>query len=556
MKLGPCRTADPADDRSNRSWKHRAKSLLLGFVVLCFGLAVLGFMFGEPRRDFGTLARLMTSPDPSVHGERFWGRAEVRVDGASLYDPSANLLCDVQSQHYQSGKNGGWKEDARTSLQTGTPTLTLEDGRTLPLLNLGVRLEPFAGNTPSSALEARYRATYPAFRGPRMFEQCLRSGPVFVDGCIQPRADGEVFTSCAGEPLVITQGPRRLRIAEYARHLAYVFGLATLILGGLIWFVAERLRGRSSEAGLSLAVGLAPRGLGGVQADDVKKRADLLKLAPLGLVPICFWALAAVTSIPASSGFLGLCAVAPIVVAIHAARRGGFIRRLLRAIVLRPTSPLAAAEGDLVELAVRVSTDAPLQRAPLSGELVAHASIQVWERVVRGSGRSSSVHFDYTYHGTVFGTELPIEDASGRGSLDLRDAILDFPARDTVAAAFDYPAELRASARLGAGDFLVRESVLRRGDPIFVMGPVRRSADPSTHGQFAYRAMPTKARVGPSDDDGTEHFPLFVHMGTERTILASLRRGIVRERIATVGLHVLSALAGAALVALAICCVL
>ncbi|RYE81936.1 MAG: hypothetical protein EOO75_21440, partial [Myxococcales bacterium] len=301
---------------------------------------------------------------------------------------------------------------------------------------------------------------------------------MFVDGCLTGAVDDSlpVLDRCTDEKaLVLTQGPRRSRLASLARGVAFALGLAAAALAGALWLTIQRLRGHSSEAGLALAVGLAPRGLGGVASLAARRRMNWLRLAPWALVPIGFWLLAAASLVPAALGWASLGLVAPVVLASLASRRRAQIAELRQAILHRPTSGLASAEGDLVELAVRVSPGAPVRPALLDERPAAHCSLQIWQRVVRGSGRNRSVHYEHVYSGIGFGAELPIEDATGQGTLDLSEAILDFPAQQTVAPWRELPAGVRTMTDVVVGEYLVRESVVRPGEPLFVMGPVRRT---------------------------------------------------------------------------------
>lgn len=560
MQLAACRTADPADDRANRRPTHRLKIASFWLFGLFAAVMAAAFSLDQPRQGLASIVRLLRSPPVAEPGqlERYWGLAEARTEGDSLYAPSAQLLCEVESQYYQSGKGGGWRREARRSFQTGAPTLALPDGRVLSIANRGAHFAPFVGTPPGAVLEARYRALYPHFRGPRMFQQCLRSGPVYVDGCIRPPVGTELpsFERCDDAPAVtLTDGPRRLRMAEYARTLAFALCISSVALAGLILFLLTRWRGSSSEAGLSLAVGLAPRGLAGVQADPDKTRREWLGLLPWLLVPACVWGLAACTAVPQALGWAALCAVLPALIVHDAAKRRAKLTGLVQTLDQRPTSPLGAAEGELVELAVRVATNAPVQTAPLGQDQVAHVSLEIWQRVVRGSGKSSQVHFDAYHRSSPFGRELAIEDSTGHGTLDLTDAFLDFPARQVLAHPADFSPPIRALIGVQSGDFLVRESVLRPGDALFVMGPVRRTLDPHGQGRgAAYRAVPTRARVASDADDDRERFPLFVHAGTEQSLRAALQRGVARERLAVRVLSSSMGIAGVVVTALVLAC--
>ena len=559
MKLEECRTADPTSD-SARVRVGR----LVGQVLLCLLFALVGTIsvtvgLASVGRDARLLVRLLGHGPPAGDPSgRVWGRAQAETLGDNPFVASNHVVCDVQSQYYVSGKNGGWREESRQSFQAGFPTVTLEDGRVLELGGDTIRFEPYVGTVPSSTLEARYRKTGAGFRGPRLYEECLRTGEVFVDGCVN--ADSTRIVPCSDhDTLWLTAGKRRLRLAEHVKGpgiALFVFALGWVILVALL---AKSMRGRSSEAGIGLAVGLAPRGLGGVRVTDGKtKRKFWLRYSPALALPALYILLCNVTACPAALFWASLALVPLALGALEPIGRQRTLQTLLRAVIDRPTTALAAAEGDAVELAVRVAPNAPTMIAPLSEKPAAHVSIQVWQRVVRSSGRSSTVTFDFVSSTIFFGGTLLIEDATGGGTLELGEAILDFTAGETIATSSEYPRELRERSQMTGGDFLVRESILQPGDPLFVIGPVRRTLDPASEGSYAYRAAPTKARVSQAEEPGddTERHPLFVHAGTERTLLDAIENGITRETTFSLLLGVSALLVAAGLVALTLVCLL
>lgn len=536
-RLLPCRSGDPADDRANRSL--RAYAATVGTVVVLLLFASLLVLGGNPARDLATLLRLHGAPPNPT---QFWGTAEAHVS-------SADGLCDVQSQHYRSGKGGGWKEEARASFIHGSPLLTLSDGREVAL-GKG-RFEPYEGGELLDDLDghrdAHYRERNPAFRGPLLYEQCMLAGTVYVDGCVHEDPEGGPprLERCSSRPLALTQGNGGARKAEHARPVAYSSAALVVLLGVAIWMLVARLRGRSAESGLTFIMD----GAKAPKHDPLWRRS-----LPLLLVPSALFSLCAGTVLPFGIAILGSAALIPSVMAVAARQRRAAIARWKASIEERPTSSLAGAQGDLVELSVHIGQDAPIAPAPLSGALVAHASIQVWERVVRRNGKNTSVEFEYVLENTPIGNELPVHDSSGRGTLALDDAIHDFGAVQQLADITELPPAVRALIARAYGTFLVREATLRRGDPLFAMGPVQRVADPHAPDQFAYRAAPTRAHVAPSLHFGEEYVPLFVHAGTERSLLDMLSSGMQRERAAILAGWGLTALAYVGVLFLALAC--
>lgn len=555
LQLHPCRSADPANDRARKNLAARFGWFAVGACFVLVGSMMLVTGWRAVSRDLGVITRLLHRTAPDDGSGRVWGRALATVGGASVFTPGANLVCDVQTQSYVSGKNGGWRENGRQSFLSGYPEVTLEDGRTLAMAGERIRFEPFVGTAPTSSLDARYRRDARNLQGTRLAAQCLEPGEVFVDGCVN--AGGDLLVPCSDRGVVtVTQGKRRLRLAEHVQAPAVAACFVAVAFTVLLAVLAHRLRGRSSEAGAALAVGLAPRGLGGVAVADVTtKRRRWLRLAPALLLPAAMGALCRFTACPAGLFWGSVCLLPLVLGAFEPRARLRTLRTMLRAVIERPTSGLASAEGDVVELAVRVAPDAPTVRAPLGGELAAHVTLQVWERVVRTSGRSTTVSFEFLHSGTYFGGVVPVRDETGGGTLDLDDAILDFEARQVIGTSSEFSREVRDRTQIGGGDFLVRESILQPGDPLYVLGPVRRTADPTARGQFAYRAAPTTARVSPRDDESeAERHPLFVHAGTEATLQSALHAGITRETTFSWSFAVAAVLMGATLTALTVLC--
>lgn len=554
-KLQPCRSADPANDRARRSLKALFGRIAIGFCVVFAGLALIASGGRTVMRELGLIGRLLHRAAPADDSGRVWGRALAAVGSDGVFVPGAHAFCDVQSQTYMSGKSGGWREDARQSFLAGYPEVTLEDGRTLAIAGEQIRFEPFVGVAPTSSIEAQYRRGGTGLRGPRLLAQCLQAGEVFVDGCVN--AGGDLLVPCSDQAAVtITQGPRRVRLAQHVQAPALATCFFAVACTVILVLLAHRLRGRSSEASIGRAVGLAPRGLGGVAvADGTTKRMRWLRFVPVLLLPIFFGFLCRFTPCPPGLFWASLCLLPLSLGAFEPRGHAAALRTMLRTVVDRPTSPLASAEGDVVELAVRVAPNAPTTVAPLCGVHAAHVSVQVWERVVRWSGRSNTVDFVLLYAGTFFGDELPVHDATGSGTLDFGDAILDFEAGQSIGTSSEYPRTLRERTQMGGGEFLVRESVLLPGDALYVLGPVRRTPDPTAQGQFAYRAAPTTARVSPqADESDEERHPLFVHAGTEQSLLDAIHGGLARENTFSWVLGVAAALVATSLAALTLLC--
>lgn len=116
---------------------------------------------------------------------------------------------------------------------------------------------------------------------------------------------------------------------------------------------------------------------------------------------------------------------------------------------------------------------------------------------------------------------LPIQDASGKGWLDLEHAVLDLRAYRHIVTRGDMHLD-RAAMLLEGATFKpfsaceLEERYVDHGETLYVLGVVTsREVDPA---QGGYRLS------GAPVIGGTEERPVIVHAGTERSLLASLRR--------------------------------
>lgn len=548
MKLTPCRSSDPVNDRALRDVRGTNAvrwALLVAVVMLAVPLLILY----DVSDDVAAMTRLVNAPpaDTSAAAVPYWGSASAVAAGAGA--GGANAVCDVQSQYYKSGKNGGWRQEARASWVRGSPRVLLADGREVVMGETATQFVPLRASEAPPARAEGYRRANAELKAQRIVEQCLTAGPVFVDGCLTAGEHGAPATlhACAGRgALTLTPGTRRDRLAEHARGPGAALGFVAFGLTVAVLVVASRLRGASAEASLGLAA--LPSQLGGRLPAAERRPGWRLRLA-LGAVPLtippALLVLVLTTPVPAQVFFAGLGVLVPYVGALYLLAERRTVRALERALTERPTASLDAAEGAVVELAVRVASEAPLIEAPLTGRRVAHVWLKIWRRVVTGSGRKIKSRFEVVHTSSPSGASLPIADATGAGSLDLTGALHDVAAVQTRCSAAELPEAVRRLADVTAGDFVVREAVLVPGDPLYVLGPVQRTADPETQ-RFTYRSGSTAARVA----SGESQLPLFVHGGTEQTLLGALRRARRREGLAFVVLATVWVASSLALAAL------
>lgn len=525
--LSACRTADPIDDRlvnRARDWMIRGFVLLtIAAVLISLGVAVVT---RNERAVTNTLRLLRPSPsiEEATRASRespqpFWGYAYAGAMGSSPFDETSNgALCDVQTQYFLSGKNGGWRTERRNSFSAGKPLLTFGDETHAVVIDPRSRVEmtPLRPTEQVGARdESRYRQSLYATTGSRLQVQCLQEGKIFIDGCI----DSNELGGCPdGRVLVITQGRLGERLAIEGLPFAYAVLILLLILCTGSVLLLQVLRGHSAETSLAHALSTRPTA-----------PQSLRKYLRFAALPLPFVLLVWLTPLPAAVSYAWGAVMATAMLAQNLWGKRAKLLSQIAVIDAHPTTPLAHAEGEQVELQVRVKQDAPTQRAPLSGQQATHASLQIWQRMVVSSGRSSKVEYTFLFSKVLFGEKVPIVDASGDGMLDLSDAFLDFSAAQRMAwSASQVPTELHAMLNLQSdGAYLLRESLLQPGEALYVLGPVQRerSADMSVN----YRAAPSTARV--TADDGTPYqsSPLFVHAGTELSLLDRLHRAVRRE---------------------------
>ena len=143
-----------------------------------------------------------------------------------------------------------------------------------------------------------------------------------------------------------------------------------------------------------------------------------------------------------------------------------------------PTTAIGDLTEGVREIKGTVSDASTTVPAPMSGEDCVWYSLHVEEAVQRGKSRHWETRGRRTHHGECF-----VEDGTGTCLVDLDDAdhALTGGARST-SGTFDDPSdpELAALAEFDlAGEnflgmnrrFRYRETVLRRGDPLFARGP-------------------------------------------------------------------------------------
>jgi hypothetical protein len=197
-------------------------------------------------------------------------------------------------------------------------------------------------------------------------------------------------------------------------------------------------------------------------------------------------------------------------------RRRRALGQAIRPILALPTIPLSKAAGELVEIRARVHPRAPTVPGAMT------ALPRAWWRLVVREVYKSGKNTHTVDVLNVSSTEgVPIMDESAEGLLDLRQAHLDVRAVGFSYTPFDKsPEAQRVGTRLAARDghirFIVEERFLEPNEELYVLGHVERIHDAS--GESSYRGAASKPLV-----QGKSEGSLFVHAGSERSILRELR---------------------------------
>jgi hypothetical protein len=180
----------------------------------------------------------------------------------------------------------------------------------------------------------------------------------------------------------------------------------------------------------------------------------------------------------------------------------------------------------LVELSARVHPQVPTVPGPVSGEPRAWCSVQILEEVKVGKSTSTNPVLTLASSPGV-----AVVDESGMGMLELQNAEFDFQtigyafkggASDPIANRVRAFGSLRPSP--GHVRFIALERYLMPGEELYMLGHVNRYRN--AQGESMYRSLATTPYI-----QGTSEAKVFVHAGSERSIL----RGLQREKtVATV----------------------
>ena len=443
------------------------------------------------------------------------GNLHLRSDTLRAPSDERPPFCQVQHEHYVSGKNGGWRLDASWRRSAGA----VVEAQGLSILpGEPVVFDPFDPLVVGPADEAWFRtvlADVPP--GGRLRAHCVANGEtVFVEGCTH----GMVLTSCASVPLTITtgDGTAQPRIDAHASAIAgrLAFGASALVMAlAYLWYV---MRARPLADALLRRAGPVPPFAAWPQVVGIATLTALTALAQ-GLV---VWSASAGSA--ASRGrpgyvFATLVCAASAVLALVVRHRRQNLDRAMAPVREAETVPLREARGGVVELAVSVRDVGAPVTGVLDSKPHAWVELRVEETCVRGRQQVTRLAAR-----SFWPALIPVADASGDGLLDPAHAELDL--RSTVksvkhgsgsalsmALAQSPIGPLRPTE--GHLHWTVEQSVLDPGEALYVLGQCRRVEDPKAAG--SYRMDSTMAAVG-----GTEAERIIVHAGSERSLLRSI----------------------------------
>lgn len=497
---------------------------LLLLVGVCLGLA--GLLAGlsalvravDPQSELHRLMRPVTASERS--------RGVVR--GAAVVSPDTPTmgLCRIEHQHYVSGKNGGWRTDA-TFVTSQRATLVLEGTRYhLDFSAGGGPFEPLRMEVAVDSSVAEHLPDVAVQHSQGRYRQhCAPPGArVFVEGC---RAAEGLLSDCAPGVLGAERTPLRIttgsgghaqpRVDEVAATMTTeIAGAAMTLLAvlGWIWFV---LRARPVVDPLLARAGAS--------APATPPRELALVLVPLAVAAVqgvVAWSAPVGSSASVFQvGYTFAVAVScgAILLAAAVQRRRVRLESAMRPVLAAPTVSLREARGEMVELCVRTTADAPVV-GPVSGRARAWVRVAVYETYT--SGETS---LTVPVAASARPLRIAVQDASGEGEVDPEGAEPDLRAvrkqfrgdRDpTLLQRLQTDFGITLAPQPGHTRWTVEESFLDPGEAVYLLGDARRVDDPKA--AASYRGDATRPVVG------GHHQGLILHAGDERSLLALLRR--------------------------------
>jgi len=477
-------------------------NVLFGLVPLVVGtiaFATMGMDAVEATFDHSDAIHRLADREPHVLGT-VRGSGRIRSD-------DGQAVCVVV--HQKDRGKSGWREDFR-AIAPRDARVVMDSGETFQLDTVGIDITPILLE---EGLDAPWRAAVHGIpAGGRIKTACLRSDRVFVDGCFH---EGSGIGACGERSALIVPGDGTAQPVIDGRA-AWLAGRASLLAAAALLVLAYGwvvVRGRPLADALLRWSAFRVEGWSG------------RVIAAFGLAPalvyggglLLRWVWPAGFIVDRSGYLFVLATVCGAAIVGHLALR----RRQALAAATQPvrdaaTVALRDARGEPVEVAARVADDAPEIVGPLSGKPRAFAGLRVI-----GIRKASHNHESYAVGDRAQPKEIPIEDPSGTGWLDLGSAEVDLRAvrqvvRPRAARRGRFRDLLESFGIAGSYDtFVIEERYLERGERIYVLGAVQRLE--AARVQSHYRNGQAAPVIG-----GTADKKLIVWAGTERSLLRSL----------------------------------
>jgi len=537
----------------------------VAFAVVAIAVAIALGIAAPLMNEVPELLRLHGSSvardgGPTSPGAPVLGTGRLR---ASTTPTALNPFCEVIHEHYVSGKGGGWRTDEDWIFRT-SPGVEFPDGTLLPISvqHASMPGTPYQLATAAEEAEVRKRASIAS--GGRLRLRCARAdAPVFVDGCIvsedprganatPPLAPVPTLGACPGSPevaffksLAVRGGPRPLaltaaptggdprlvRLRDAVAPIPGRLGLLALVLAVPLFLAIRGRRGWGMIGVLRAHHGRPEKSLVGptVIALGIVFVAGLI----LGNITLEITWLSAMGALlpPAIFGLI----------AAWSAQMATDVDALLAPTEALATTPLATAEGEEVELAVHVASDAPVEPSIFGTRRYAFSRVTVWETRPQGKGTVTQICFLRSGP-----TIVPIVDRSGRGELDTRECAFNLFCEESGTVP---PALAKVLPTTPSFSYRVREESLLPGEALYLLGRVGRETDDRDRARDAggYRSVASHAVLR-----GEPAKPLLVVAGTEEALVGALRPAITRFRVGRVLFAALACIAAASALLFAI----
>lgn len=494
----------------------RGLFFLVGAVVAVCLFGTAGSKYGNPSSEIERF-----KPNPTL--------PRVLVRGTVARRPNDDLppLCKVEHEHYQScGKHYCWRQQEGFRNASGTLTVEWSSSPLPATMVLDSAFHEEAWSFPGIVVDSSRAESWKhlaqkhnlgfsedSFHGPssdRIVEYCADTGdPIYLSACLSPTNPNRL-ERCPGEADygVVYDGDDQAARDDGADEIAgYVGGgIFALLVAALAWVrtkkpIVEGLEDRAAphKRGLGWAWGI------------------------LGVAPaVGLGALMITAQHPPSSYASGRGGFAIAIIATAAwfffmmtrLRYRGNLLAALQPVLATERKPLAQASGT-TELSVKAKLRDGGVRAFIGDDVVAYSEITIWETYSAGKNVNKQVLLTSRQR-----NEVGVTDESGDGTLDLRRSILDVELREQRLRALSPRYAERGvvvSMHPRHIEYVVKESVIKDGESLFVFGDVSGIALQSDEG--GYRTVRGSPTLG-----GADAAPVLVYSGSQRGLVDMLSR--------------------------------